>query len=190
MSDSKFLLLLGVSGVGKTTIMLLLRGWDSKFVYISPYITRQLRPGEQDKIPVSNTVMDEMEIRGELLTINTLFGIRYATPINPIRNALVKGDYPLLDWPVNKMSIMQATFPNQLYVVYIEPPSVEALKQRLAKDSRDVDGSRLQSAILELEQFHAGQFDGLYDLHVVTRDGTEAEVAWLIYSSYLASLGK
>ena len=43
----KFLLLLGVSGVGKSTIIRKLLAMDERFVYISPYITRQLREGER-----------------------------------------------------------------------------------------------------------------------------------------------
>lgn len=187
MPDSKFLLLLGVSGVGKSTIMRILRQWDAKFVYISPYITRPLREGEQDKVSISNDVMDTMAKQGEFLTINTLFGIRYATPKKPIVEALQKGNYPLLDWPIDKLEVMRQSFPQQLYVVYLEPPTIKDLQTRLAKDSRDSDGSRLESAVEELAQLRAGRYNGLYDLHIVVTNDKEEEVAQTIYDSYILS---
>jgi len=67
---TKFLLLLGVSGVGKSTIIEALRKIDNRFVYISPYITRMLRDGEKDKIFVADSAMDETNKRGEFLVVN------------------------------------------------------------------------------------------------------------------------
>ncbi|HBD04983.1 TPA: hypothetical protein DCZ32_00830, partial [Candidatus Uhrbacteria bacterium] len=57
---SKLLLLLGPSGVGKSAIIDELSKLDSRFVYISPYMTRPLRQGERNKIAVSDEQMDEM----------------------------------------------------------------------------------------------------------------------------------
>ncbi|MBU4010588.1 MAG: guanylate kinase, partial [Proteobacteria bacterium] len=61
---SKFLLLLGVSGVGKSTLIRELKRLDERFIYISPYMTRPLREGESDKIEVSNEEMDLMISKG------------------------------------------------------------------------------------------------------------------------------
>ncbi|MBI2459148.1 MAG: hypothetical protein HYV53_01175 [Parcubacteria group bacterium] len=57
---SKFLLLLGPSGVGKSAIIDELSKFDNRFVYISPYMTRPLRLGEKNKVAVSDEQMDEM----------------------------------------------------------------------------------------------------------------------------------
>lgn len=91
MQQTKFLLLLGPSGVGKSTIIRDMQAMDSRFVYISPYITRSLRKGEQDKIQISNQEMDERAARGEFLVINSFYGIRYATPNDSIERALNTG---------------------------------------------------------------------------------------------------
>ena len=66
---SKFLLLLGPSGVGKSAIIDELSKLDSRFVYISPYMTRPLRVGERNKVAISDKQMDKMWARGELLSV-------------------------------------------------------------------------------------------------------------------------
>lgn len=182
---SKFLLLLGPSGVGKSSIIEELIRLDSRFVYISPFMTRLLREGEKNKISISGEEMDEMSERGEFLVINELYGVRYATPRQPIEQALKEGDFPVLDWPISRMSVMTEAFPDQLYVVYISPPSIEALQQRLARDNRDADGHRLRSAREELEALESSRQVGIYDFEIVSEENQVPKVAQTIYANYL-----
>ena len=185
---SKFLLLLGPSGVGKSAIIDTLSILDAKFVYISPYMTRTLRQGEKNKIPINGEQMDEMERRGEFLVVNTLFGgIRYGTPRKPIVEAMATGNFPALDWPIARLDVMRQAFPNQLFVVYVSPPSIDVLRQRLAKDGRDADGTRLASATEELQKFWSSGYLGAYDYEIVSEDGRMAVIAETIYSKYLKS---
>ncbi len=187
---SKFLLLLGPSGVGKSAIIERLISMDSKFVYISPYMTRQLRTGETNKIPVSDERMDEMEKDGDLLAVNVLFGnIRYGTPRLPIEEALRSGAYPILDWPIERISIMTEAFAKRLFIVYVLPPSLEILRKRLELDGRDLSGARLEAAKRELRKYQAEyKLEGIYHLEVVSHESGLAEVASKILSSYLESL--
>lgn len=185
---SKFLLLLGPSGVGKSAIIDELSKLDKRFVYISPYMTRPLRPGEKNKVAVSGEQMDEMWRRGDLLVINELYGgIRYGTPRLPIVEALATGHFPVLDWPINRLEVMTQAFPGQLFAVYVSPPSIDVLRQRLAKDGRDADGTRLASATEELQGFWSSRYVGAYDYEIVSEDGRVAEIAEAIYSNYLKS---
>ena len=184
---SKFLLLLGPSGVGKSMIIKELIKLDERFIYISPYITRPLRDGEKDKISVSDLEIDDMQSRGELLVINPLYGVRYATPRTPIVKALSEGFFPVLDWPINRIQVMIEVFPKKLYPVYIAPPSIEVLAQRLAKDNRDLDGNRLESARKELEAFWLGKYKDFYNLSVVSENDDISNIASLIYVNYLKS---
>lgn len=182
---SKFLLLLGPSGVGKSSIIEELIQLDSRFVYISPFMTRSLRYGEKNKISISNGEMDEMSERGEFLVINELYGIRYATPRQPIEQALRDNNFPVLDWPINRISVMTEAFPNQLYTVYVSPPSIEALQQRLARDDRDADGHRLRSAREELKALESFRHSGIYDFEIVSEENQVPKVAQTIYANYL-----
>jgi guanylate kinase len=187
---NKFLLLLGPSGVGKSSIIQELKNTDERFIYISPYTTRSLRDGETDKIFVSDDVMNDMKSRGEFLTINEIYGVRYATPIKPIINALDTGKFPVLDWPIQKIDLLTKSFPGRLYVVYISPPSLGELRVRMNKDYRDIDGSRLDSATKELEQFWNGKYDEFCDLKIVSRTGLLPKITKQIYSKYLESMNK
>ena len=185
--QTKFLLLLGVSGVGKSTIINKLCKIDSRFKYISPYITRTLRNGEVDKICVADDVMDEMDRNGEFLIVNKKYGIRYATPLNPIVEALSGSCFPMLDWPINQLDIMRGSFSGRIFVVYLVPPSMDELERRLSKDNRDENGLRICEAREELEYFYRGKYANLYDLCITTQSGKEDVIAQSIYEFYLKS---
>lgn len=182
---SKFLLLLGPSGVGKSSIIEELTRLDSRFIYISPFMTRPLREREKNKISISGEEMDEMSGQGEFFVINELYGVRYATPRQPIEQALKDNNFPVLDWPISKVSVMTEAFPSQLYIVYISPPSIEALRQRLARDDRDTDGHRLRSARQELEALESSGHLGIYDLEIISEENQVLKVAQTIYANYL-----
>ena len=186
---SRFLLLLGPSGVGKSVIIDELLKLDNRFVYVSPYMTRVLRAGEKNKVAVNNDQMDEMWRRGELLVVNKLYGgIRYGTPRLPIAEALVAGKFPILDWPIDRLEVMTQAFPGQLFVVYVSPASVDVLYQRLSKDERDASGTRLASAEQELQRYWSSEYAGLYDFEVVSEDNKIFEIATEIYTKYLESI--
>lgn len=184
---SKFLILLGPSGVGKSAIIEELCQLDGRFVYISPYTTRQLRKGERNKISISGEQIDEMWNRGELLVVNELYDVRYATPRLPIVQALTENNFPVLDWPISRIEVMTKEFPDQLHIVYVSPPSIEVLRQRLARDKRDADGSRLQSACEELEAYWSSKHVGICDFEIVAEENQVLKIAHAIYASYLKS---
>lgn len=186
---SKFLLLLGPSGVGKSAIIDELSKFDNRFVYISPYMTRPLRLGEKNKVAVSDEQMDEMWRREEFLAVNELYGgIRYGTPKLPIIEALTTGKFPVLDWPIDQLELMTRIFSDRLFIVYVSPPSIDVLCQRLAKDKRDSDGARIVSAEKELRKYWSLEYAGLYELEVVSEDNKIPEIAARVYTSYLRSI--
>lgn len=188
-STTKFLLLLGPSGVGKSRIIWALKELDRRYCYISPYTNRRLREGETDKVYVGDAEMDRMAAAGEFLVINEKFGYRYATPRSPILAAFADGRFPLLDWPVDRFGIMRDGFPNRLYAAYVRPPSLEVLADRLRADGRDPEGVRLREAATELERERSGEYASFCDLVVVNRDGAVAKVARTVHENYLRSLG-
>lgn len=187
MSRTKFLLLLGPSGVGKSSIIWALRERDNRYVYISPYTNRPLREGETDKISISDADMDRMAAENEFLVVNEVFNWRYATPRGTILDAFAAHNYPLLDWPVDRLNIMREAFGDRLFVVYVAPPSLEELAARLGNDNRDVNGTRLRAAETELASYHAGEFAAFCDFEVVS-DGEIADLAASIHAAYIGSL--
>jgi guanylate kinase len=166
-----FLLILGVSGAGKSTIIRHLKQLDHRIIPVIPYTTRPLRPQEYDKFSISTQEMEQLEQQGNNFIIDKRYGIVYATPQASIETTLHNGQIPILDWPISKLNVMQNIFGERLFCVYVAPPDLETLKARLANDGRDKDGSRLKLAQEELDLFSQGAFDHLIHKLIINHDG-------------------
>lgn len=180
-SENKFLLLLGPSGTGKSTIIRYLKELDDRFVYVTPYTTRALREGELDKVHIEMSELEELKNSGKLLTVNYLYGIYYATPKDLIDTALSQGKYPVLDWPIDKLDIMEKAYGTRLCKVYVEPDNVTELQRRLALDNRDKDGKRLDAGKVELENLLSGKYDQCVDLRIINKQNKAQQTALEIY---------
>lgn len=187
-SKPKFLLIMGPSGTGKSTIINYLKAMDSKFCYITPLTTRQLRPGETDKVSVTKDEMNAREQCGDLLVVNEIYGILYGTPKYLIDQTLSQHKFPVLDWPIDKISVMEKAYGNSLFRVYIQPENETELGARLNKDDRDTNGKRLSSGKIELHKLDIGEYDQHIDLKLVNTKGAALDTAKIIYAEYLRSL--
>lgn len=183
--EGKFILLFGPSGAGKSTIIRHLKEMDSRFVYISPYTTRELRLGETDKIHANLETIQQLDEEGKLLTVNLIYGIYYATPKDVIDQALANGMFPVLDWPIASMDVILKNYSSNLFTAYIEPESLEVLKERLGRDGRDKEGKRFMAAKNELERYYHGEFDELIDMKVLNLQDCDLEAAVKIYQNIL-----
>jgi guanylate kinase len=184
--NPRLLLLTGPSGSGKSTLILRLQKRDPRFRYVKPYTTRPLRSGESDKLSVSNRELAQLWEEGELLVINELYGVKYGTPKRPISDCFVVGEFPILDWPITHLRIMDQAFPGKLCTIYIRPPSLAVLADRL--HGRNNYDERLATAEKELSRVDAHEFDDRIDLTVVTADDTIEGCVEQIYMAYASSL--
>ena len=183
---TKFLLLLGVSGAGKSSIINSLREIDYRYKYISPFVTRELRNGEKDKVFVSEATLDKMVAEGSILVVNSLYNVRYATPKKPILSAFKTGFFPLLDWPIDKLKVMTDTFGDDIFTVYLYPSDVATLKSRL-QDGRDPQNLRLKAGQDELNSFRLGKYNQKIDFSIES-SGSPEQLAQIIHKKYLSSL--
>ena len=182
----KLLLLLGPTGVGKTALIHQLRKIDRRFVYITPYVTRKLRPGEKDKIHVSDSEMNRMNHQGKLLFVNNVYGNRHGTPKALMEKTFESGKFPVLDWPIKKIRAIKNLFPNRVYCVYLEPPDLDVLKERLShKNNLE---KRLRSAENELKELHLGKYDREIDLLIISKEGELHRLAKLVLKKYLTAI--
>ena len=184
-AKSKLLLLCGPSGVGKTTLIKRLKVMDSRFKYVSPYITRPLRENEQDKIHISYEKILDLERRGKLVALNNIYGNLYGTPKDFIDEALQVEEFPLIDWPIDKVEMMQKFFGERVVVAYLYPEDYEQLLDQLKIDGRDISGTRFSEGRDELRKFHDGEFSSWIDFTVINSPGKHMEAAKEVYTAYI-----
>lgn len=179
----KFLLICGVSGVGKSLIINELCRLEKKFIYIKPLTSRKLRKEEIDKISISkNKILKNKE---KFLIINSIYGNLYATPEYPIYRAIEDKKYPILDFPISKIKTMENKFKGEIFCVYVMPPSLKILKKRL-EDERDSRTSRYSMAKDELERISLKKYYGV-DYFIVNKEKEYQNCAKKILNKYIES---
>jgi len=102
---------------------------------------------------------EEMAASGELLEYATVFGKSYGTPRVPVEAALGAGRDVLFDIDWQGFRQLKAALPGDVVGVFIKPPSMQALRERLAArgDAEEEIARRMDRA--EAEISHAGEFD-------------------------------
>ena len=161
------------SGAGKTTLSRRLLGEHPELGFSVSYTTRARRGREQDGVDyhfVSDEVFDQMVTAGAFAEWCLVHGRRYGTSLAITRAALDCGQRILLDIDYQGAEKLQREFPDDARLVYILPPSIQALDERLrtrATDSPQVIEARLRKATEELRHY------SLYDYLVLNRELAE-----------------
>ncbi|HEX5827385.1 MAG TPA: guanylate kinase [Candidatus Limnocylindrales bacterium] len=175
----------GPSGVGKDTIIDALRARDREpdYHYVVTCTTRHPRPGEIPGVSYQFLTHDEfraLEDAGELLESAEVHGNHYGTPRREVARALAEGRDVILKIDVQGAAAVKERVPDAL-LVFIVPPSLEALFQRLrsrATETADELEIRQRNAAIELAR------QGDYDRVVVNEDDqverTAAEIEAII----------
>ena len=149
------------SGAGKTTLSRMLVAETPALRMSVSATTRPMRPGEiegKDYYFVDNQRFDAMIANGELLEWATVFDNRYGTPRAPVEASLAAGHDILFDIDWQGTQQLRSRSPSDVVSVFILPPSVQALEQRLhtrAQDSDDVIRGRMKKAGDEMSHFDA-----------------------------------
>lgn len=144
------------SGAGKTTLSRRLLERHSELHFSISYTTRHRRPREQDGVDyhfVSDARFDEMIDQSAFAEWNVVHGRRYGTALSTVRCALAAGEQVLLDIDYQGALKLAAEFPSGARLVYILPPSMHTLEQRLrgrGTDAESVIEQRLRKAREEL----------------------------------------
>ena len=149
------------SGAGKTTLSRMLIAETPALQLSVSATTRPKRPGEvngKDYFFVDHTRFETMVANGELLEWATVFDNRYGTPRAPVEAALSSGQDVLFDIDWQGTQQLRDRSPKDVVSVFILPPSVSALEQRLhtrAQDSEEVIRGRMRKAGDEMSHFDA-----------------------------------
>ncbi len=162
------------SGVGKTTIARRLMAVRNDVAYSVSCTTRNPRPGETSGVDyhfISEAEFDARRAAGEFAEWAVVHGRHYGTLRREVRERLDAGRHVIMDIDVQGAAQFAASFPESV-LIFILPPSVDALVERLRARNTETDGQlaeRLRNAHAELEQV------GRYH-HVVVNDDLDKAV--------------
>ena len=168
----KLLIITGPSGAGKSTLIRELSKIDDRFRSVRVYTTRPLRASETEKQTVSDEVLSEMLVRGELVNINELHGYKYGPSRADIEEQLQVGNVPMIDWAPDRVSQLTKLFPNQTFVVFLQPPSRQILEERLRATNRT---DRLTDSLAQLDALKRDEYT--YDLLLTSTNGNIESMA-------------
>jgi guanylate kinase len=166
------------SGAGKTTLRRAVLEHFVDMLYSVSYTTRPPREGEKNAIDyhfISSLEFEKDIKEGKWVEWAKVHGHYYGTSAQFLIKGLAAGKDILLDIDVQGAIQIHAAYPDCI-LIFIEPPSLETLRQRL--ESRDLDSEavieqRLRNAKNEMAK------KGIYG-HVIVNDRLETAKKQLI----------
>lgn len=161
----------GPSGAGKSSIRKRLFQLLDGLVYSVSCTTRSPREGEEEGVDyrfVSREEFEERVRRGDFLEWASVHGNMYGTLREDVERALSEGKDVILEIDVQGARQVKEVFPEAI-LIFIMPPSREALERRLAGRGTETNESfrlRMESSEVEMRQV------AWYD-HAVVNDDLE-----------------
>ena len=141
MAEGELFIVSAPSGAGKTSLVdALIRENDSLSVSVS-HTTRSKRPKEQDGINyhfIEKARFQSMLAAGDFLESAVVYGHHYGTSKKWVTEQLEEGLTVILEIDWQGAAQIRAQFPQSCYI-FIVPPSLEALTDRLRKRAQDND---------------------------------------------------
>ncbi len=165
MSEKGILVILSSpSGAGKTSIARALVEENKNFLFSVSATTRKSRPGEVNGKEYHFLTVDEFREKindGQFLEHAKVFGNLYGTPLEPVMESINNGKDLIfdVDWQGGKQ-IRSSSLSNFVISIFILPPSIKALQERLmkrAQDSSETVKDRMTKSIGEI--MHWNEYD-------------------------------
>ncbi len=164
------IVLSGLSGVGKDTVLAKLRKLKlPAFISIS-VATRKPRQDEKDGVDyyfISKEKYQAMVDKDELLESAIVYGHGYGIPREPVRKALKNGQDVIVKIDVQGAATIKKKAPQAL-LIFLVTYSLEELEKRLKKRRTETEAElklRLKTAVKELDSIP------MFDYVVVNREG-------------------
>ncbi|MEQ8404287.1 MAG: guanylate kinase [Oceanicaulis sp.] len=157
------LVLSSPSGAGKTTLSKRLIAQNPDLVLSISATTRKPRPGEEhgkDYFFLEEADFLEKTKQNEFYEWAKVFDHYYGTPKGPVEDALNDGRDVVFDIDWQGARVLAEVAPRDVVRVFILPPSVKLLRERLKKRAQDTDeiiDGRMRRAKSEIE--HWAEYD-------------------------------
>jgi guanylate kinase len=170
------LVLSAPSGAGKTTVARHLLETFPFLRFSVSATTRAQRPGEEHGKDYFFLTREEFKTRiaaRDLIEYEEIFGNYYGTLRSVVQEALNRGEFLIFDVDVKGALSLQAAFPEETVLLFIAPPSMDVLAQRLNNrqtETKEQIETRLARA--EMEMSTRTRFD-----HVVVNDNLAATLS-------------
>jgi guanylate kinase len=173
-APGRIIVLTGPSGVGKDTVLRELFKIDAGLGYCVSYTTRPPRPGEVDGVSyffVDEPVFRAMIDRDEFFEWSTVYGELKGRTYDAVNRAIASGKDTVIKIDVQGAEKVRRRVGDDAIYIYLLPPSVEALEQRLIDRATEDPASlraRQELAVAELA------VKDTYDHQVVNDDAQRA----------------
>lgn len=151
----KIFVISGPSGVGKTSIVNEVLKAGGNLKQVISYTTRAIRNNEEDGVHyhfINREKFLEMEAQGDFVESSEVFGNKYGVSKSNIENMLQTHNvFLVVNW--KGFIKIKELFPKETFGVFVAPPSIEELENRIksrATDSQDEIAKRLSLAQQDL----------------------------------------
>ena len=141
MGKGELFIVSAPSGAGKTSLVDALVSENSRLCVSVSHTTRPKRPKEQDGINyhfIEKARFLSMLDAGDFLESAEVYGHHYGTSKKWVAEQLEEGRSVILEIDWQGAAQVRAQFPQSCYI-FIVPPSLEALTDRLRKRAQDDD---------------------------------------------------
>jgi len=146
------------SGAGKTSLLRDLLARDSRLSLSVSHTTRGMRPGEEDGVHyhfVDIPKFEQLAAEGVFIEHAQVFDNYYGTSEQAVRDQLAAGQDVVVEIDWQGAQQVRRRFPEAVSI-FIVPPSVEALRERLSargQDSEETIRRRMRDARAELSHY-------------------------------------
>ncbi len=154
---NKILIIVGPSGVGKSTLIARALNEFKELEDTTTYTTRNMREGESEGCPyhfVDHKKFEELITQDFFVEWAKVHTNLYGTPMQQLKEAWAKDHVVIMDVDIQGAQSFKKRF-KEAVAVFILPPSIDELKKRIIKrdkgEPKDI-GVRMENAVKEIAQ--------------------------------------
>ncbi|MBL8157035.1 MAG: guanylate kinase [Anaerolineae bacterium] len=164
-------ILVGPPGVGKNAMMNSVLERITSLHQLPTATTRPIRSNEQEgreHLFVSTAEFQRMIDQGELIEWQVVHGHQYGTPRSTVQQAMETGQDLIADIEVLGATHLRSAFPENVILVFVQPPSVDELIHRMHNRGETEAEIQKRMQRVEMELRYAPECD-----YLITNDSIE-----------------